>query len=575
MNETEEIKARLPIEEVIGGYITLKKTGRVYKACCPFHGEKTPSFTVTPDRGIFKCFGCGEGGDIFDFVMKLEGLSFPETLENLAARAGVTLPERSQSKNPDATPKQRLFDLNMYVSKIWHKVLETHPKAEFARTYLEGRGLQKETIREFQIGYAPFGSGTLAALEKTGFSKREISEAGDPSKFQDRIVFPIADITGKIIGFTGRLLELPDDPRSSSSRGPKYWNTPETAIFSKSRALYGLHLAKRSIQDRDSALLVEGQMDVVMLHQAGFKQTVASSGTALTTEQVKLLSRFTTSIIFAYDADKAGIEATKRGIELVLSADLTPLVIVSPNGSDPADCLKKNPDAWQEAYENRKPALAWLIDQYIGEIGSTTPAHKKTVVAKMTPWLEKVLSEVERKEWIRQLAARLQTEEGLIGQALGTPGVTSSPEKVRLSKPEQRNHSEIAAGLILAFPTIFSTVKDQINTLTVNEKTPFLERVLPILQSLPENLSESLKKSLSENEQKELSLYIEELLKPYREIETDDAWALAECMALLQRIRSESKEDQKTQLAREIYLAQQDGDTVTLQQLFSKLKDML
>ncbi|MCC2631957.1 MAG: dnaG, partial [Patescibacteria group bacterium] len=343
MNETDEIKARLPIEQVVGSYIPLKKAGRIYKANCPFHGEKTPSFTVSPDRGIYKCFGCGEGGDIFDFVMKLDGLSFPEALELLAERAGVKLEERKPSSDNSHGPamaasgKQRLFQLNAFTAKLWHTLLMQHPKTEMARTYLHERGLQDETIAAFEIGYAPLGNVTSGELRKAGYANQEVAQAGDPSKFQDRIVFPIADITGKVIGFTGRLLELPDDPKNGTNRGPKYWNTPETPLFVKSRALYALHLAKKAIQSEDLVILAEGQMDVTMLHQAGFTHTVASSGTALTKEQIQMLGRFTTNIAFAYDQDKAGIDATKRGVELVLAAELNPFVIVVPHGKDPAD----------------------------------------------------------------------------------------------------------------------------------------------------------------------------------------------------------------------------------------------
>lgn len=581
MNESEEIKSRLAIEQVVGSYVPLKKAGRIYKACCPFHHEKTPSFTVSPDRGIFKCFGCGEGGDIFDFVMKIEGLTFPETLTLLAEQAGVKLPERDSrqaaANQASAVSKQRLFTLNTYIAKVWNTILTQHPKAHMAREYLERRGLRTQTIADFQIGYAPVGSVTTASLQKAGFTAKELREAGEPGKFQDRITFPIADITGRIVGFTGRLLELPDDPKGGESRGPKYWNTPETAAFVKSRTLYALHLAKRAIQDHDLVILAEGQMDVLMLHQSGFTHAVASSGTALTPEQVRLLGRFTTSIAFAYDNDKAGIQATKRGIELVLTEDLNPFVISNPAGKDPAEALLHDRAAWEAAYQNRQPALRWLIDQAFLEYPEGTPLDKKKIVQAILPWLAKITSEVEREEWVRWFAARLQTDVHNVQAALGRLLPRSTPQATPADTSHQAsrvvNRGALAAAIVLSFPAILPTVKDQLDSLKLAEPHPFLKKALPLLESST-NLEESFTQ-LPEAEQKELNLAIGELLLPYAEAETNELWALEEFMMLARHLRSDAKEGAKNQLAQEIQLAQQEGNTARIQELFAQLKDML
>lgn len=582
MHENEEIKARLPIEQVVGKYVTLKKAGRIYKACCPFHNEKTPSFTVSPDRGIFKCFGCGEGGDIFDFVMKLEGLTFPEALEMLADQAGVKLEKRQQSETPSTgTNKARLFQLNAYTAKLWHTILTKHPKAESARTYLAGRGLQDEIIERFEIGYAPLGQTTAISLKQQGFLPNEIGQAGDPSKFQDRITFPICDMTGKVVGFTGRLLEMPEDPRPNAGRGPKYWNTPETPLFNKSRTLYALHLAKRAIQDEDLSIIAEGQMDVIMLHQHGFANAVASSGTALTTDQVRLLGRFSTNIAFAYDQDKAGIEATKRGAELVLAAELNPFVIITPHGKDPADCLKTDPDSWQEAYASRLHAIEWLTSQLLTEKGELNPVRKKEVVGQLLPWLRLIKNEVEQSEWLRWIATRLQTDEKNLVTALNRSGGNASPENTEatpISAPPENqpaNRAELAAALMVTFPSIVPAMKDQISSLSLAPKTPFLEKIIPFLEHPGENVSETLKASLSEDELKNVSIYIEGVLRPYQDVDTDEAWALEECMVITQRLRSEAKEQAKNDLASQIRLAQQEKDTQKLQELLTKLKDLL
>lgn len=570
MSDTEEIKSRLSIEEVVGTYVPLKKAGRILKANCPFHHEKTPSFTVSPERGIYKCFGCGEGGDIFDFVMKIEGLTFAETIKLLAERAGVELKDNpSQSTGPTRDEKERLRSLNDYVARLWHALLTKHPKAEPARSYLTGRGVTQESLTNFQIGYAPPGNGTGLALRKAGYTNADLLVAGDPSRFQQRIIFPISNITGQIVGFTGRLL--------GEGNGPKYWNTPETLLFNKSATLYALHMAKRAIQEEDVAILVEGQMDVVMLHQAGYPQSVASSGTALTAEQVKIISRFTHNIAFAYDQDKAGQEATKRGIEIVLAANLNPSVITIPNGKDPADCLLQAPELWEQAYTNRQPFMHWLLDHFLADDATLTPIRKKEVVSNLLPWLQKVTDPVEKQEWLRIIAGRLQTDENNLRQALQRlPGQkSSSTAPLTANRPTSLQWSEVIVALLLAFPALFPRVHTQFEGVAAS--TPFLELLLPLLQAtdLKESFALQIQKKLSEQQQKEVSVYVQELLEQATYQEIDEVEAYTEILLIAQRLRSEAKEGQKQQLAQAIRSAQVTGDTAKLQALFSELKNLL
>ena len=570
MSDTEDIKIRLPIEELIGSYLPLKKAGRIFKSNCPFHNEKSPSFTVSPERGIFKCFGCGEGGDIFDFVMKIEGLTFGETIKLLAEKAGVELKDvPTHSSGPSSNERERLRAINEYATKLWHTLLKKHVKTEAARAYLYGRGVSDQSIDQFSIGYAPAGTVTNQALKKAGFSPTDISLAGDPGRFQQRIIFPIASITGQVVGFTGRLL--------GEGSGPKYWNTPETPLFAKSTTLYGLHLAKRAIQEEDVAILVEGQMDVVMLHQFGYSQTIASSGTALTAEQVKIVSRFSHNIAFAYDQDKAGQDATKRGIELVLAANLNPSVITIPNGKDPADCLLHAPELWEQAYTNRQPFMLWLLDHILGKDQSLTPVRKKEVVSQLLPWLQKVIDPIEQQDWIRIIAGRLQTDEVNIRAALRrTPGVKS--EKVEVIPVESSTSliwPEVAVALLFAFPSLLVKVTNQVNILVAS--TPFLKVALPVIQTGLEapDFSTHLQKAFSEQQQKETSLYVQKVLEQASYQNLDEVQAYTELLILLQRLRSESKEDQKQRLAQEIRAAQVSGDSVKLQELFSELKNLL
>jgi DNA primase len=288
MADVEEIKKRLDIVAVISDYLTLKKSGISFKAVCPFHSEKTPSFTVSPERQSWHCFGCGEGGDVISFVQKIDGLTFTEALERLAPRAGVEYQPSSPADNRIKSEKSKIMEVLELCARLFHEILQNHPTAIDARNYLEKRGIDAESIKKFRIGYAPNAWETVSsALTKKnldlkwGFAAGMIAKRTHGNSYYDRfrgrIVFPIDNQSGQIIGFTGRILNDIKDQ-------PKYLNTPETPVFKKSEVLYGISLAKNAIRDKGFAVLMEGQMDVIAAHQFGFNNTVATSGTALTAE---------------------------------------------------------------------------------------------------------------------------------------------------------------------------------------------------------------------------------------------------------------------------------------------------
>jgi DNA primase len=578
-NIPDEIKAKLPIEEVVGAYVPLKKAGRVYKGLCPFHPEKTPSFTVNPERGIYKCFGCGEGGDIFDFVMKIEGLTFPEAIRLLADKANIPIPEFKAMPGEQKGPgKARLFALNEFAATLWHRILMEHPKAVHAREYLSGRGVTEESMREFKIGYAPYGQTSATALTQAGYTRSEVQAAGEPTKFQDRIIFPITDLTGKTIGFTGRLLEHKDDPKQTE-RGPKYWNTPETPLFVKSRALFALHLAKHAMQEEGLAILAEGQMDVVMLHQAGFTHTVASSGTALTTEQLALMRRFVPAVAFAYDGDKAGKDATKRGIELALAADITPYVIVIPNGKDPAECLQKDPDAWQEAYENRLVYMDWIITQLIPSgLTSLKAEEKKTVAKELVTWLSRISDPSEQAEWFQKSAAHLQTHEENLRELYRRlfPNKTAAHAQT----PSPSGHSEtvtngadIVAALLFTFPEIYASVASQVSELPDLGASPAFAPLLSLLKKgspLEEGLA-----ALPDSTRKALNLASEDALINYEDTPLSPAEAMTEVMLIMRRLREQSREQEKARIAAAIQQAQTLGDREKIKILFQELQKLV
>lgn len=576
----DEIKAKLHIEDLVSSYLPLKKAGRIYKGLCPFHGEKTPSFTVNPERGIYKCFGCGEGGDIFSFVMKLEGLTFPEAVRLLGDRAGVVVPEFKGGGEPTGPNKRTLFGVNETVSKLWHKILTNHPKASHAREYLSSRGLEPETIEAFQIGYAPLGQVTRQALEKTGYKRDEIQAAGDPTKFQDRITFPIADITGKIVGFTGRLLEHADDTRSPESRGPKYWNTPETPLFVKSRTLYALHLAKHAMQEKETAILAEGQMDVAMLHQAGYQHTVASSGTALTTEQLAIIRRFVPTIVFAYDGDKAGKAATMRGLALALEADLVPYVVSIPNGKDPADCIQKDPAAWEESYEKRLFYMDWIISELVPEGVANMQAEERRAVAKqLVDWLAKIPDPTEQATWFQKAAVHLQTGEANLRELYRRlyPSTAKQPQLLQKSEKAQGNVSnlpETAAAILLSFPEVATHFEGQLDILTRDVGDSTVLTIFRDLLGKGSDLSAAVSQ-LSDAEQTSLNLELEQVLQPFESVELNDTWALTELTILLRRIREQSREQAKNRIAEAISQAQTLGDTKKIQELFQELQKLV
>ncbi|CAN5125051.1 hypothetical protein BH11PAT4_BH11PAT4_0750 [soil metagenome] len=577
----DEIKAKLPIEELVASYLPLKKMGRLYKGLCPFHSEKTPSFTVNPERSIYKCFGCGEGGDIFSFVMKLEGLTFPEAVRLLGDKVGVAVPEFKGSGEPAGPNKRTLFGVNETAAKFWHKILTEHPKALHAREYLESRGLHASTIEAFQIGYAPLGQVTRQALEKTGYKRDEIQAVGDPTKFQDRITFPIADITGKIVGFTGRLLEHKDDTRSPESRGPKYWNTPETALFIKSRTLYALHLAKHAMQERELVILAEGQMDVAMLHQAGYQHTVASSGTALTTEQLAIIRRFVPTIVFAYDGDKAGKAATMRGLALALETDLVPYVISIPNGKDPADCIQKDPNTWAASYEDRKFYMDWIISELVPEGVANMQAEERRAVARqLIDWLAKIPDPSEQATWFQKAAVHLQTEEQNLRELYRRlhPAANQVPQKAPVKQPAKPDHiqnlTETAAAILLSFPEVATHLTGQLDILTSNPGESSVLKTFAALHAKGPDLALSLN-TLDDAEQISLNLELEQVLQAYESVELSDTWALTELTILLRRIREQGREQAKNRIAEAIKQAQVLGEPEKIRELFQELQKLV
>jgi len=417
----EEIKDRLNIVDVISSYLPVKKAGTNFKVNCPFHKEKTASLMVSPSKQIWHCFGCGEGGDVFGFVMKYENLEFGETLKLLAQRAGVELPKYTPRDVEFDKHKDLLYRAADLTARFYHKILlETHTGAP-AKKYLEQRGLKPATIAEWQIGFAPGDFHTLQNfLLKKGFAEKDLLEAGLLSRagtgkvfdrFTDRITFPIKNYGGQIVGFTARVID-------SNAKAAKYINTSETPIYSKSKVVFGLDAAKQEIRKQDCAVVVEGNMDVIACHQAGFKNVVGSSGTAFTFDQLQTLSRLTKNLKFAFDTDQAGLIATRRALDLSLQLGFNVYVVKIVGAKDPDELLKKDPEAFRRALEEAPLYLDFFFEKAFENYDPNSIQNKKQIVVQLLPLIQKLADPLEVSHYVRILAQRLGTSEKTIYEIL-------------------------------------------------------------------------------------------------------------------------------------------------------------
>ncbi len=361
-NAIDEVRQRADIVEIIGAHVRLRRAGRNFVGLCPFHNEKTPSFSVNAERGFYHCFGCGAGGTVFNFMMKIEGLSFPEAIRSLATRYGVSLPEQKYD-GPAAAERDALSLANQTAAEFYAHVLWNTHDGELAREYLRARGITVETARAFMLGFSPARPASLAkALEKRGLTDAGVKagvikrdEMGIHDAFRARVMFPIRDAPGKVIAFGGRVLD---------ARMPKYLNSPESPAYSKTRTLYGLHEARQAIASQDRVIIVEGYFDVIALWQAGFRETVASCGTSLTVEQLRLLSRYTKNVYACFDGDDAGRKASLRALEIFLQAGLLGRGIFIPSGFDPDTLVRERGAAF---LEESIGASELLVDYFLKE----------------------------------------------------------------------------------------------------------------------------------------------------------------------------------------------------------------
>jgi DNA primase len=571
MDVPEEIKKRLDIIDFIGQYLQLKKVGVNYSAPCPFHQEKTPSFMVSPERQSFRCFGCGESGDVISFYQKIEGLDFPEALKLLGERTGVEVSFKSkEASDKEKTVRDKIFRINLLSAKFFKLTLKSK-QGEEALKYLKQRGLSDDIIEKFKIGFAPDGSKLRDVFYKMRITEGDLSLAGHPERFKYRIIFPIFDTLGNIIGFSGRILEssLP----GGLSPHPKYLNTPETPVFHKSRVLYGINLAKDAIRKNKRVVLVEGQMDVVLSHEAGLNEVVASSGTALTDEHLKIIRRYSQNVIFAFDEDEAGQKAALNAVCMALSQSLEVKLTIIDKYKDIGEVVEKDKKILAGIIKDALPPVEWLVKR-AGQ--NLTARGKKQLVADALFFIRAMQDEIEKAHYISYLAKIVSVPEIAIEKTLQKieDKTKTKKENKRESLPPQDleldficfvvNYPEIVDGLSLGAEIEFDN--EEYGRIYKAVRACYAEsgKRQKCLLDLRASFSRKLLEEIDSNS-----------LSWDKKIKEDKEEAFQEFLSIKAKLANRGKEKVKQDYARLIAEAESGGKIEKVRSLMTKLQEEL
>ena len=439
------------VEEVIGDFVTLKRAGATYKACCPFHNEKTPSFVVSPSKGIYKCFGCGKSGTAVGFVMEHESMTYVEALKYLAKKYNVEVVEKEETAE-EIAKKQRnesLMLVSEYAGKFFQDSLKTQEGQTIGYQYFRSRGLEDDTIQKYGLGWAPINRTTFTNMAKeAGYKEEYLLDTGLCKKyddgrvvdtFYDRVIFPIHSVSGRVIAFGGRTLK-------TDKTIPKYVNSKETEIYVKSRSLYGIYFAKNEISRQDKCILVEGYLDVLSMHQLGIKNVVASSGTSLTIDQIRLIRKFTNNVTIIYDGDGAGIKAALRGIDLVLKEGMNVKVVLLPDGQDPDDFARRQTLTQVQDYiaQNEQDFINFKTDLLLGEAGND-PLKRANLINDIADTIALMPDAVVRAVYVRATAERFDMDERIL-----VDRITKTRSQVLLEEKKQRDRAAASANVASA-----------------------------------------------------------------------------------------------------------------------------
>ena len=569
----EEIKNRLDIVEVISSYIKLKKAGANYKALCPFHSEKNPSLFVSPSRQIWHCFGCGAGTTIFDFIMKIEGVEFGDALRILAQKAGVELKREDPKLR---TERKRTYDICQLATKFFQKQLAESKIGTEVKEYLLNRGITEESIEKWNLGYAPdTWRGLSDFLVSQGYTGEEIEKAGLAIKnekgnfydrFRGRIIFPIFDLNSQPIGFGGRIFEKIKNSKFQipNEAMAKYINTPNTMLYDKSRILYGLDKAKLEIRKRDFAILVEGYIDVILCHQTGFPNVVATSGTALTPYQLRILKRYSENLLTAFDMDIAGDWATKRGIDLAQSRGFNVKIITMPKGKDPAEVISKNLENWKKLVESSKSILDFYFETTLAKFDKKTPSGKKEISKILLKVLKRIPNRIEQAHWIQKLSTVLEVREEDVRVELqkikiGTPEEEIETKELPAQKSRKERLEERLVTLILKSPENFSLIlKEDFDFFSpkISKTLSYFKKEINRLDEIkpPPELADSINYLFLKSEVEEL---------PEQNLEKE----LKTC---LKEIKTLEIKNRLNQLSQEIRKAESEKDTSKVQELMQE-----
>lgn len=579
MDAVEEIKSRLSVEDVVGEYIELKRAGRNFRGLSPFSGEKTPSLMVSPEKQIWHDFSSGKGGNIFGFVMEIDGVDFKTALEILARKAGVDLDSYRTGDSGFKKKKNQILDSLELATKYYQ---QSFLKNQTALNYVtKNRKFNKKTIGDFRLGYSPnTGKALVDFLKKRQISPQIMQQAslmvtnyrGDSDMFRGRIMIPLADAQGQTIGFTARLLD--DDPKA-----PKYINTSSTVVYDKSRHVFGLHLAKDAIRKAGFVVIVEGNLDVISSHQVGVNNVVATAGTALTASQLKILQRFTTDIRLCFDQDKAGITAAERSIAVGQGVGVQLSIITIDGAKDPDELIQKDPDLWRSIIKDNVDAVDWLISKYQKQFDLTTASGKKQFTDVLLATINKLEDSVEQDHYLLKLADLIGVSENAIRdkQAHNVSNIKSTLKNPKKNIEKIMKPSDVYQDNLLSLPVAFPITRSLMLTRADNLvfSKPEQQRVYEYLEQnqhavfapdIPEDL-------------KDVEDYVKILLliadKEYPKSGFDNNDRLRELGDLISKLKKDNQKLKQEQLHDKIKLAEESNDEVLKNKLLNEFNDLV
>ena len=556
----EEVRARLNIEDVVGEYVQLKRAGRNFKGLSPFSGERTPSFFVSPDKHIWHDFSSNKGGDVFSFVMEMEGMDFRGALEHLARKAGVDLSMYDTKGSQEiARRKKRLLEAHDLAANYYqHSLLKNQHALDYV---IKKRGLNKQIVQDFRIGYAPdSGDALVRFLVSKGFTKHELADAGLTNRFggdmfRGRMTVPLMDGSGQVIGFTARIIK--DDPNA-----PKYLNTPQTLLYDKGRHVFGLSQAKESVRTSDYAVVVEGNLDVVSSHQAGVRMVVATAGTAMTEHHLKALSRLSHNVRLAFDGDKAGIQATERAIGIAQAVGVELTIISLPgDAKDPDELIQQDPALWQQAIDRSEPVLDWILKQYSSRYDMTSASGKRAFSTAALTVVRTLKDAVEREHYLKEIAryidttydtliTKLKSAQEVGDKALKRPSATLDTHQ----KPDVYSYQDNLIAVLLIDPNTHDLLAHVDPTSFEGEDR---QVVMGYLAAHPGKAVFKVPKELQSVE-----TYVKILLlkAEARYADWNDQDRYFETARLLRQVTTEHKKQQKNRLLEELRDAETAGD---------------